>query len=132
MFRRICHTAVTVKNLNETLDFYTMLGFEEVCKYKDNQVEIRRLSLSDTELELFSYLNADNHQQTDISLPEKLKQPGWQHIAIGTDNINTALTWAKEKKLVEPSRTVTQGRTGINYFFIHDPEGNFVEIMESN
>ena len=132
MFKRICHTAITVTNLRESLDFYKKLGFETCCEYRDESVNITRLSLGDTEVEIFHYKHEikDSHIQKKTELSSKLKQPGWQHIAIGTDDINFALSWAKKENLVPAEMQITSGRTGILYFFLKDPEGNFVEIIE--
>lgn len=130
-FQNIHHTALTITDLTASLTFYQALGFAEEKSYTDEKITIKHLLLGSTRLEIFFYHTTKktpaNRQDT---LSCKLQQPGWQHIALHTHNIRQALQWAIDKSLVQKSCKIIEGRTGVRYFFIQDPDQNFIEIVE--
>lgn len=55
---------------------------------------------------------------------------GAKHFGLKVDSIEAARDELAAKGIVKPDIQITQGRTGPRYFFIEDPDGILVEILE--
>ncbi|WP_163836654.1 VOC family protein [Spartinivicinus ruber] len=130
MFKQIHHIAITCKSLEKLKEFYIKLGFKLQKSYQDDEVIIAHLNLKGTLIELFEFngsIKSIRVKRWDI----KLKEPGLVHFALAVDDIKAAKQWVNDQLSVSTTE-VTYGRTGINYFFMHDPEGNAIEVVECN
>ncbi|MDX8395199.1 MAG: VOC family protein [Mariprofundaceae bacterium] len=132
------HIALSVSSTERSIQFYQALGFSPVLtwEHEDKSLQITQLKLGDMLLELFCY-NTPNKASTSPqtltkSLEEDLKTIGIKHFGIKVPDIQQAREALIAQKLTDESTSITQGRTGIDYLFIRDPDGLFVEILQDD
>lgn len=125
------HTAISVRNLHETLSFYGALGFKEVHRYVDEDKTGVKMKLGDYILEIFAF--EINHDQTKLNyqLGNNLSDIGVKHIALTADDIDSALEDLRSKDLAnDKTKILTKGDA--KFFFIEDPDGMWIEIIKDN
>ena len=143
--RALHHTGYTVDDLERSLAFYRdLLGMEEVARqekrggylasivgYPDAHVRMAHLRVGGTGhmLELFEY--ADNRELEPLSLARgnDTHQLGVRHVGFRVDDLGRARQALLDAGCAELT-DVKHGRTGIDYFFVKDPDGVWVEIVE--
>lgn len=125
------HTAISVRDIEKSVNFYMQLGYQEVHRFSkdDNTLAIVHLKLGESFVELFCFSKNKSDKKLLVDRAESL---GVKHIALATANIKETLVSMKEAGLADPDTEITQGRTDIDYFFIQDPDGMWVEIVEDN
>lgn len=128
------HTAISVRNLNKSLKFYGILGYEQVHRYdeKDGSMSIVHLKLGSSFLEIFAYKKNENDAMVDYEYGNDLEDIGVKHIALWTEDIEASLSDLKTRGLANENTKITFGRTKVSYFFIQDPDGVWVEIVQDN
>ncbi len=126
----IHHIAISVSNIQKAIEFYSLFGFKEVASYKDENLEIKHLYLNGFILEVFSF--KDYKKREILNLWEDLKILGVKHFALKVNDIEKARDFFIEKGIISEDTKINKGRTGILYFFIKDPDGNFVEIIQDD
>ncbi|WP_027706575.1 VOC family protein [Zooshikella ganghwensis] len=124
------HVALTCRNLEKQQQFYEKLGFNLQRRYSDAHCSIIHMLLGSFCLELFVFTENASPILEPKPLAQHLKQPGWQHIALKVSDLLAAREWFINEHGLIPSE-IQQGRTGIQYFFIQDPEENYVEIIQA-
>jgi glyoxylase I family protein len=126
----IHHVSLSVRDLQKSLEFYTSLGFKHFLTWEsENKKEkVIHMEMNGFFLELFSFspfIEAPAHTAT---LKTDLPTIGIKHFALQVPSIEEAHFFFKEKGYQDIN--ITQGKTGIRYFFIQDPDNIFVEIVE--
>ncbi len=126
------HTAVSVRNLDKSLEFYKRLGYEQVHRYDedDGSMSIVHLKLGDSFLEVFVYKKNKSKPALNYEYGNNLEDVGVKHIALWTEDIEAALADMKEKGFADKDTKITFGITKVSYFFIKDPDGGWVEIVK--
>ncbi len=83
------HTAISVRSLDKSLEFYKMLGYEQVHRYdeEDGSMSIVHLKLGSSFLEIFVYKKNENEPPADYEYANNLEDIGVKHIALWTDDI---------------------------------------------
>ncbi len=129
---KVHHVAISVKDLSVSEEFYKKLGFRKVSYWKaeDNSLEISHMKLNGFILEIFCFKNPEENPVLKEDLWTNLKVLGVKHFALQTEDIYTTLENLKKTGIATEETTVSKGRTGILYFFVKDPDGIFVEIVE--
>jgi len=122
------HVAISVKDIKTSKQFYEIFGFREVFSYSDRDMSILQLKLGNFILEIFSF--KDEKQRGNLPLWEELKITGVKHFALQVQDINEALKFLQEKGIISGNTKINTGKSGIKYFFIQDPDGIYVEIVE--
>ena len=127
------HISLSVTNIANSLKFYEILGFKEVLRWKadDESLEIAHLKLNNAYLELFCYVKPHPAPSTMDSLETDLKVIGTRHFGLKVKSISEAKEHIIKNNIAD-SIEVKHGRTGIDYFFIKDPDGIFVEIVQDD
>jgi glyoxylase I family protein len=126
------HTALSVSQLTKSLPFYRALGWDEVFRWSadDGSLVICHLKNGDAFLELFCYskpLPPTHGHSLDVDL----QHIGARHIAMRVQSVADAHSHLRREG-IEPLSEIKDGRTGVRYFFVRDPDGIFVEIVEDS
>lgn len=128
------HTAISVRNLEKSLDFYKALGYEQVHRYDedDGSMTIVHLKLGESFLEIFAYKKNENSDPVTYAYANNLEDIGVKHIALWTEDIESALKHMREKGFADENTKITVGKTKVSYFFIQDPDGVWVEFVKDD
>ncbi len=119
---RMVHTMIRVRNLEETLEFYTgFLGLREVRRHEvpgDCTLVFLADEAGDYHIEL-TY----NHDDRDYTLGNQ-----FGHLAFVTDDLDKVIADVEGKSWwYRGSRPEMKSR----YIFLNDPNGYDIEILES-
>jgi len=124
---KVNHVAITVNNLEESVNFYTqVLGFKIAKKFerKDMGGYATFVKLDDFQIELWQFqdMKENSNPLNDI------KVRGLRHIAFEVDNLKETIFKLANKGLEfsEPKF----GASGHNYSFTTDPNGVALEFYE--
>lgn len=128
------HTAISVRDLDDSLKFYKTLGYQQVHRYDedDGSMNTVHLKLGASFLEIFAYKKNKDKPAINYEYASNLEEVGVKHIALWTDDIKAALDDLKSKGLANENTKITFGRTKVSYFFIQDPDGVWVEIAKDD
>ena len=122
----IAHIAITVRDMEKSLDFYTrVLGFKKAFSITDPK----------TGEPWIEYLYMGNGQFTELFYGGKKNNPwsgelsGFNHICLQVDDINSVVEHVK-KEGVEITDEVKQGLDNNWQAWIKDPDGIRIEFMQ--
>ncbi|NWF38584.1 hypothetical protein F3F96_05510 [Mariprofundus sp. NF] len=151
------HVSLSVQNLESSIEFYATFGFEPVYDWQaeDKKVAIVHLTQGihahrptgdlqsskrqsgpfvkqeEVLLELFCFEDATEAPESSKELATDLPRIGIKHFGIRVTDIHGALTHLRQLGLADDVEVV-EGKTGIQYFFIKDPSGILVEIVQDD
>ncbi|MBR2954386.1 MAG: VOC family protein [Clostridia bacterium] len=128
----VSHVALSVIDIRETIEFYKKFGFKVIKEWEatDHSIQIVHLKLNNVVLELFCYkkhIDIPNHSK---KLSSDLPVIGTKHFALGVKSIDIAHKDLIKKGIIPSDLDITLGRLGKQYFFITDPNGILIEIIE--
>lgn len=125
------HIAISAKNLQVTIEFYQKLNFEEKYRWEseDQSLKIVHMKLNSMFLEIFNYSIYVTPRNLKDSLQNDLQKIGLKHFALKVNSLKKAKKYILSQNLAEKVE-LKKGRTGIDYFFIKDPNDVFIEILE--
>ena len=126
------HVTISVDNLEDTLNFYKKFGFIIYKEYHDENVDIVMLKLNSMILEIFHYTENSKLPEHSKNLNIDLKTIGNKHFGLGVKNIEMAKKFIEKNKLNDNEIIINKGRLGKPYFFIKDPNGILMEIIEED
>lgn len=128
------HVALSVTRLDASIAFYTTLNFEVVYRWQadDKMLSIVHLKQGELMLELFCFEHNSAAPLTSKELATDLPRIGIKHFGLRVVDIQDALQQLQNQELAEQGLKVTHGRTGIDYFFIKDPDGILIEIVQDD
>ncbi len=121
----LIHTCYRITDVDRSVRFYEALGFEEKG----------RLPIRDEAINVFMGLPDDGAEPRleltyNFGVDSYELGTGYGHIAVTTDDLDTALAELKEQG-IEPERppyTVREG--GSRLCFVRDPDGYRIELIE--
>lgn len=128
------HSAISVSNAEKSLNFYMLFGFKKVAEWRapDNLFTITNLRNDDVLLELFCYSSPQTPPQHSLSLENDLPTLGIKHFGLKVDSIDKSISDLEDKGIEVLHKDINEDRSGINYFFVKDPDGILVEVVEDN
>jgi len=126
------HIALSVSNIVRSVAFYKKhFGLKVSARYnfKDKGMAIVLLKKPGLTLELFEFKKRKPLPQYRKTLDNDLRTIGVKHFSLETNNISVAYNKFKRArvKFATDLRVFADGR---RYFFIKDPDGNLLELME--
>lgn len=130
----IHHIAISVRDSLRSEEFYSFFGFKKVHRWEANDKSLQIVHLKNNEgviLELFCYASPQNAPTHTASTNTDLPIIGVKHFGLRVDSIEEAREKIKERGIMIVT-DITKGRTGPLYFFIKDPDGILVEIMQDD
>ncbi len=127
------HIALSVSDLERSITFYEALGFQAVMHWQaeDHSLRIAHLKIGDMLLELFCYTQFNTAPTSSATLNSDLPRLGTKHFGLRCSDIY-AMKAKLEHQGLGQNIEITHGRTGIDYFFLKDPDGIFVEIVQDD
>lgn len=127
------HFALSVRDVNRSIAFYGIFGFKLVLQWValDDSLTISHLAIDDFVLELFSYASNENGDSLRLAVGNDLERLGVKHLAFSVMDLVAAAAELSEMRCGEMTE-IQRGRTGIDYFFIADPDGNWLEITQDD
>jgi catechol 2,3-dioxygenase-like lactoylglutathione lyase family enzyme len=129
----IHHGTLSVADLDRSIAFYSHFGFEPVTRWaaEDGSLGIVHLSLGGIILELFCYAANNSKVSGLYGVGNDLEQIGVKHLALRVSSLHAAKALLADLDM--PTGTeISHGRTGIDYFFVQDPDGLWLEIVEDH
>lgn len=128
----INHVTISVKNIEKSTEFYKKFGFKEFKDYSNESLHIKTLSLKNMVLEMFCYKEFEQMPEHAKDLGLDLKTIGTKHFGLGVKSVEEAKEFLIQNKIVQDEIRINEGRLGKKYFFIKDPDGILVEIIEND
>ena len=127
------HVAISSADAEKSIRFYEQLGFRVVFRGAALQggLTIIHMKLGDALLEIFNCADPAPAPETAASLDSDLRRIGVKHFGLKVADIEKALVEIKERGLAHDPK-INEGRTGLKYIFINDPDGNWVEIVQDD
>ncbi len=128
------HTALSVSDLDRSVVFYGKLGFAPYQRWdaEDGSVSIAQLKdAGDSILELFCYRDCGALPEYRMSLATDLPVLGTKHLGLRAPDVQAAARDLLAAGLIDEAPNILTGRLGRSYFFIKDPDGILVEIIEA-
>ncbi|CAN5900040.1 hypothetical protein BH23ACT12_BH23ACT12_12550 [soil metagenome] len=116
--------------MERSLDFYRQLGFQPVLDRTDpgGGLRICHLKLGEAFLELFWFAGHQPAPNSAAKLETDLPRIGLKHFALQVGSIEQAKEFVEQKGWAKV--TIVNGRTGVRYFFLPDPDGILLEFVE--
>lgn len=130
---KIHHVALSVSDMKKSISFYNVFGFRKVLSWEsdDGTLSISHLKLNEFVLEIFCYKKFSEMPKEFKNVKSHLKTLGVKHFGLQVSSIEDA-----KKKFVDlgfaDNISIAQGRTGIKYFFLLDPDGICLEIVQDD
>lgn len=127
------HSAISVADLGRARAFYERFGFRLVLQWgsADGSLTIAHLRLpTGYLLEVFHYAKNASVAKAVLGAGNNLEDVGMKHLAFRVDNlaeVQAGLTGGGHE-----CTAIQAGRTGIDYFFVRDPDGLWVEVVEDH
>lgn len=127
------HVAISVEDMATSISFYQKLGFNVILTWADpkGSFAISHLALGPTVLELFSLRDGIDGPKTNRDPMEDLKIRGVRHFGLRVVDASQAHSDLTAAGLT-PFSGVQRGNTGVDYFFIKDPDGILVELVQDD
>lgn len=128
----IVHVAICCSNIDISVEFYRTFGFTELKSWKaeDSSMKIKHLTgKNGLVLELFCPKNAKEIPSTALDVTTDLQIVGCKHFALGVDDLKKAKKFVFDK--LAQDVVIKTGRLGKSYFFVSDPDGIQVEVIEN-
>lgn len=126
------HVTISADDLEKTLEFYNKFGFKKSKEYHDENVDIVMIRLENIILEIFHYQEKEPLPGHSRNLGLDLKTVGNKHFGLGVKDIEVAKKFVVENNLNDSDIIINKGRLGKSYFFIKDPNGILMEIIEED
>jgi catechol 2,3-dioxygenase-like lactoylglutathione lyase family enzyme len=137
---RLNHIGLTVADLDASLAFYCdVVGFElglrtraagawfdTLTRNEGADIEIAMLTLGDFTLQLVQY-----HAAGGATLPLAHHNIGNPHLCIEVDDVDRRHRTVTASGAHDPTPIVDIMNTGIRSFYVHDPDGVPVELLQA-
>jgi glyoxylase I family protein len=131
---RVHHAAISVRDIDATAEFYGVLGFRLCLRWRarDGSLTIAQFAGPGGQfLEVFHYAHNAGAAPLDQAMGNDLPTIGVKHLAFSIDDIRAARQELTGRGY-GTATPVRRGRTGLDYFFVRDPDGMWVEVTHDD
>jgi len=125
------HIAFTVRDLEASKSFYGYFGFRLVAEWsaQDTSLTISHLRRDNGfVLEFFHYAANAEQQQPTFTVGNNLPEVGVKHLGFSVEDLAATREEILAAGIGEVTE-ITRGRTLVDYFFVRDPDGMYVEVV---
>lgn len=126
------HVSLSVRDAEASMSFYAKFGFRPAVQWNSpsGDLVIHQLtSESGVMIELFEYLSNRDCAPLEATEGNDLERVGLKHFGLKVKDV-LAVRAAALADSWGPIHDLKHARTGFDYFFIQDPDGNWVEIVQ--
>ena len=125
------HVAITVRNMDESLAWYThVFGAEVLARYEKRGMEIAHLKFDAVRLEFFSGDKTQPLPEYRTTLMGDLNVVGTKHVCFETNDIE-GLKKELVGRGVEFATEIDTAGFGGKFAFIKDPNGILIELYQA-
>lgn len=131
---KVHHLTISVRDIEKSEKFYSIFGFKRVHFWQADDKSLQIVHLRNAEniiLEMFCYASPIDAPIQSKMLESDLPEIGVKHFALSVESLKKSKK-ELERLGVDIAVDVTKGRTGIDYFFIKDPDGILLEIAQDD
>lgn len=127
------HVAVTVSDLERSIGFYEQLGFRQALSWKASDGSISIVHLQDSGGQFLELVHYREHvlPSAPPAVGNDLDVVAVKHLAVRVDDVAAAHAEITDLDLGEMTE-LQQGRTRMDLFFVRDPDGLWVEILQDD
>ncbi len=119
------HVGIRVHDLERSLHFYELLGFERGAGPFDKEPVV--ILNHPCGLEINLVINAAKADEPNMLMDIPTKHPGYTHIALKVEDLESAM-----RRVQAAGYRISEGPvtfpTGMRAFFVRDPDRNVVEF----
>ena len=135
---KLDHIAFSVKDLDVSLSFYALLGFQKIRGWDadDNSLRMALLQNNDNVfIELVYCKSSTPLPEHSQNYKKDLEYIGIKHIALRVKSVEKTLTYLQKKGIskfsdISNKSVIATGKMGRKYFFVNDPDGVILEFVE--
>ena len=129
---RAHHFSISVRDTEKSQKFYELFGFTKFSEFSNDVFKITHLKNSEGLLiEFFEFYENNDAMPLDLSPANNTERLGVKHIGFRVYDLEEARELFSKVgyQTTEPKIALTKGMV---YFFVQDPDGNWVEIATDN
>lgn len=122
----LSHVGIRVHDLDRSLGFYQLLGFEKT--FGPGGPEPVAILNHPSGLEINLILNAADEMATNVLMDVPRKEPGYTHLALWVEDVAAAADALEASGFPITERMTVPGKMTVA--FVRDPDMNVVELDE--
>jgi glyoxylase I family protein len=126
------HVAISVRDLDATAEFYGVLGFRMRLKWKDRDGSLTIAHFATPDgyfLEAFAFAENASQPPLDLAMGNDLPSVGVKHFSFAVDDLHATHAELLERG-IDSASEIGRGRTEMDFFFVRDPDGMWIEITQ--
>ena len=127
------HIALSVVNIEKSISFYKIFGFNKFNEWSSDDGSLRMVMLKNGDevyIELVHCTNSKQLPDASKNLDSDMFQVGVKHIALRVESVVETIDFLEHNGIFNYSN-VLMGKLGRKYFYINDPDGIVLEFIDA-
>jgi len=126
------HVAISVSDGEEAVNFYQLFGFKEIRRFSIPKMsaEVIMMDCSGVQLEIFEFKSSKPLPDYRRKIVDDLNVIGTKHFAMSVSDLDSARQALLDAG-IDQELNIIMGGGGKRYFFVSDPDGMLVEVIEA-